>query len=72
MAWQDHQPSPWTQERMGHGLGKRERAFTQAMPSPKNVDNASPKTHVSFTLQELNNYQNVQQNQTNAEAMANA
>ena len=57
---------------MGHGLGRRKRAYTQAMPDAKNVENTSPKTHVSFTLQELNSYQNVQQNQTNAKAMANA
>ena len=74
MAWQDHRLSPQIQERRGHGLGRRKRACTQAMPSPKrrwNVENVSPKTHVSFTPQELNSYQNVQQNQTNTEAMAN-
>ena len=64
MAWQDHQPSPRTQERRGHGLSRKEKACTQAMPSPK--------THVSFMPKELNSYQNVQQNQTNMEAMANA
>ena len=71
VAWQDHQPSPRTLERRGHRLGKKERACTQAMPSLKNVESASPKTHVSFTLQKLNGYQNVQQNQTNVEAMTN-
>ena len=72
MAWQDHRLSPQIQERRGHGLGRRKRAYTQAMPDAKNVENTSPKTHASFTPQELNSYQNVQQNQTNAEAMENA
>ena len=75
MVWQDHQLSPQIYERRGYGLGRRERACTHAMPSLKrrwNAKNVSPKTHVSFTLQELNSYQNVQQNQTNVEVMANA
>ena len=45
--------SPETQDKMGHRLGKRERAHTQTMLSPKrrwNAKNESPKTHVSFTL----------------------
>ena len=57
--------NPWTRDKKGHGLGKRERAHTQTMPSPKrrwNVENESPKAYVSFTPQELNKYQNVQQN----------
>ena len=67
--------SPQTQDKRGHGPGKRERAHTQTMLSPKmrwNVENESPKAHVSFTPQELNEYQNVQRNQSNVEAMANA
>ena len=63
MAWQDHQPrNPQTQERRGHGLGRKEKARTKVMPNPKKrwkVENVSPKAHVSFTPQELNNYQNV-------------
>ena len=35
------------------------------------VVNKSPKAYVSFMSQELNEYQNVRQNQTNLEAMAN-
>ena len=45
------------------------------MPNPKkgwDAENKSPKAHVSFMPQELNEYQSVQQNQTNLEAMANA
>ena len=45
------------------GLGKKERAFTQAIPSPKKkwkAENTNPKAHMSFTPQELNTYQNVQ------------
>ena len=38
----------------------------------RDVENESPKAHVSFTPQELNEYQSVQQNQTNLKAMANA
>ena len=72
VAWQAHQPSPQTQEIKGHRLGRKERACTQAMPSLKNVESTSPNTNVSFTLQKLNSYQNVQQNQTNVEVMANA
>ena len=44
------------------------------MPSSKkrwDVVNKSPKAYVSFMPQELNEYQNVRQNQTNLEAMAN-
>ena len=44
------------------------------MPSSKerwDVVNKSPKAYVSFMSQELNEYQNVWQNQTNLEAMAN-
>ena len=47
---------PMTKERRGHRLGRRERAYTQAIPDLKNVENASLKTHVPFTPQELNNY----------------
>ena len=64
-----------TQDKKEHGPSKRERAHTQAMPSPKrrwDAENESPKTYVSFMPQELNRYQNVQQNQTNLEAMTNA
>ena len=67
--------SPRTQEKMGHKPGKRERVHTQTMPSPKrrwNAENGNSKAHVSFTSQELNKYQSVQQNQTNTKAMANA
>ena len=66
--------SPQTQEKMGHKPGKRERVHTQTMPSPKrrwNAENENSKAHVSFTPQELNKYQSMQQNQTNMEAMAN-
>ena len=45
------------------------------MPNLKkgwDAKNESPKSHVSFTPQELNEYQSVQQNQTNLKAMANA
>ena len=58
-----------------HRPSKREKAHTLAMPSPKrrwDAENESPKANVSFTLQELNRYKNVQQNQINPEAMANA
>ena len=54
--------SPRTQKRRGHRPGRRERAHTQTMPSPKrrwNAENESPKAHVSFMPQELNRYQNV-------------
>ena len=54
--------------------GRTERARTQTIPSPKrrwNAENKSPKALVSFMPQELNRYQNVQQNQTNSEAMEN-
>ena len=75
MAWQDHQPrSPSTQERRGHGLGRKERACAQVMPSPKKrwkVKNINSKAYVSFTPHKLNSHQNVQQNQTNTEVMTN-
>ena len=67
--------SPRTQEKMGHKLGKRERVRTQKMPSSKrrwNAEKENSKAHVSFTSQELNKYQSMQQNQANTEAMANA
>ena len=57
-----------------NGPSTRGKAHTQAMPNLKkgwDVDSESPKAHVSFTPQELNEYQSVQQNQTNLEAMAN-
>ena len=72
MAWQDHQPS--TQEKRRHGLGRKERACAQAMPSPKKrwkVKNINPKAYVSFTPHKLNSHQNVQQNQTKTEVMTN-
>ena len=75
MAWQDHQPrSPSTQERRGHGLGRKERACAKVMPSPKKrwkVKNINSKAYVSFTPHKLNSHQNVQQNQTNTEVMTN-
>ena len=55
MAWQDHQPS--TQEKRRHGLGRKERACAQAMPSPKKrwkVKNINPKAYVCFTPHKLN------------------
>ena len=55
--------------------GKRERVRTQKMPSSKrrwNAEKENSKAHVSFTSQELNKYQSMQQNQANTEAMANA
>ena len=63
-----------TWDKREHGLGRREMAHTQTMPSPKrrwNAENEGPKAHISFTPQKLNKYQNVQQNQTNMKAMAN-
>ena len=51
-----------TRDKRGHGPGRRERAHTQTMPSPKrrwNAENEGPKAHVSFMSQELNKYQNV-------------
>ena len=72
MARSSTKPTDTGKKGRGHGLGRRERAYNQAMPNPKNVENTSPKTHVSFMSQELNNYQNVQQNQTNVEVMAHA
>ena len=51
------------QEAHGHkkedGLGRKERACTQAMLSPKKrwkAKNVNPKAHMSFMLQELNTY----------------
>ena len=64
-----------TWDKRGHGPGRREKAHTQTMPSPNrrwNAKNEGPKAHISFTPQKLNKYQNVQQNQTNTKAMANA
>ena len=49
----------WTQDKREHGPSKRERAHTQAMPSPKrrwDAESESLKAHVSFTPQELNKY----------------
>ena len=56
MARSSTKPTDTGKKGRGHGLGRRERAYNQAMPSPKNVENTSPKAHVSFMSQELNNY----------------
>ena len=48
------------------------RSFAQATPSPKKgrkTRNKSPKAHTSFMPQEINLNQNIQQNQTNTEAV---
>lgn len=40
-------------------LGRKERAYTQAIPSPKKrwqAKNLNPKAHMPFTPQELNAY----------------
>ena len=58
-----------------YGLGKKMMTFTQVMPSTKKrwkTENMSPKAHMSFTPQELNTHQNVQQNQTNTKATTKA
>ena len=54
--------SPRTYDKRGHEPSKKEKAHTQAMPSLKkrwDAKNEIPKPHVSFTLQELNEYQSV-------------
>ena len=75
MAWKEHRPVHRCKTKENYGPSKRERAHNRAMPSSKrrwDAENESPKAYVSFMPQELNRYQNVQQNQTNLEAMTNA
>ena len=74
MAWQEHQPAHRRKVKR-HRPSTKGKDHTQAMPNPKkgwDPENESPKAHVSFMPQELKEYQSVQQNQTNLEAMANA
>ena len=74
VAWQKHQLAHKRKVKR-HRPSTKRNAHTQAIPNPKkgwDVENESLKAHVSFTPQELNAYQSVQQNQTNLEALANA
>ena len=59
MAWQEQQPTCRVER---HEPSTRGKAHTQAMPNLKkgwDAKNESPKSHVSFTPQELNEYQSV-------------
>ena len=59
MKWHGRIPSQEAQghkKEKKHGLGKMEKAFTQAIPSPGKewkAWNTSPKAHMSFMPQEL-------------------
>ena len=61
VAWQKYQPAHKYKVKR-HRPSTKRKAHTQAMPNPKkgwDVENESPKAHVSFTPQELNEYQSV-------------
>ena len=73
VAWQEYQLAHKPEVKGDRGWIKEEKAYTQAIPSPKkkwDVKNEDPMTQPCY--KELNEQQNMQQDQTNPQATANA
>ena len=72
MAWQEFQLAHKPEVNEDNGWIKEEKTHTQAIPNPKkkrDAKNEDPMTHLRH--KDLNKQQNMQQDKTNSQTMAN-